>query len=208
MLEKYDYINLSCPDGGMMERIEALFLSNNQQKRYEHICSVTERIDGIAVQYGLDREKCRIAAMLHDISTLIKWEDMLIFAKDNGWKMCDAEISHPFLLHQRISEVIAREDFGVTDDDILKAIAFHTSLCEYASGYQMALFVADKLDWSLGGYPPYYEPMMEALNTSLEMSCYAYVKYMQCEGNMQSIHSDFAKAVDWLEKYEYKPYCR
>ena len=28
-------------------------MSNNQQKRYEHILSVTERIDKIAIQYGL-----------------------------------------------------------------------------------------------------------------------------------------------------------
>jgi len=51
-------------------------LSNNQQKRYEHILSVIERIDEIAIQYGLDREKCRVAALLHDISTLIKWEEL------------------------------------------------------------------------------------------------------------------------------------
>ena len=200
MLENYDYINLLCSDCDMMKRIETLFLSNDQQKRFEHICSVAKRIDGIAVQYGLNREKCRISAMLHDISTLIKWEDMLVFAKENGWKLCDAEISHPFLLHQRISEVVARDDFGIIDEDVLEAIAFHTSLCENASKYQMALFIADKLDWSLGGYPPYYEQMTQALNISLEMACYEYVKYMQDEGNMQSIHSDFAKAVDWLEK--------
>ena len=35
------------------QRSKLLFLSNNQQKRYEHILSVTERIDKIAIQYGL-----------------------------------------------------------------------------------------------------------------------------------------------------------
>lgn len=35
------------------QRSKLLFLSNNQQKRYEHILSVAERIDKIAIQYGL-----------------------------------------------------------------------------------------------------------------------------------------------------------
>ena len=55
MLENYDYINLPYVGGNIEERIKLLFLSNNQQKRYEHILSVTERIDKIAIQYGLDR---------------------------------------------------------------------------------------------------------------------------------------------------------
>lgn len=199
MLETYTYINYSCSDNDIAKKIELLFLVNNQQKRYEHICSVVKRIDTIAIQYELNREKCRLSAMLHDISTLIKWEDMLLYAKDNDWKLCDAEISHPFLLHQRISEVVAREDFGITDCDVLESIAFHTSLCENASQYQMALFIADKLDWSIGGYPPYYEQMLKALNISLEAACYEYIKYVEGDGKMASIHSDWAKAVRWLK---------
>lgn len=190
MLNTYIYINHSCYESDIVQRIKSLFLLNNQQKRYEHICSVVNRIDTIAIQYGIDREKCHLSAMLHDISTLIKWEDMLSYAKDNAWDLCDAEISHPFLLHQKISEVIAREDFCITDYDVLKAIAFHTFLCENASQYQMALFIADKLDWSIGGYPPYYEQMSEALKISLEVACYEYVKYTESDGKMASIHAD------------------
>ena len=81
----------------------------------------------------------------------------------------------------------------------IKAIAFHTSLCENASQYQMALFIADKLDWSIGGYPPYYEQMIKALNISLEATCYEYIKYVEGDGKMASIHSDWAKAVRWIK---------
>ena len=189
----------SCLNADIKERVETLFILNNEYKRYEHICSVVKQIDSIAVQYDLDREKCRIAAMLHDISTLMSWEDMLPFAKSNNWELCEAEESHPFLLHQRISEVIAREDFGITDCDVLDAIAFHTSLCANASPYQMALFIADKLEWSRGDIPPYYEKMSKALDVSLEASCYEYVKYMENEGKMSGVHVEWAKAVRWLK---------
>ena len=82
----------------------------------------------------------------------------------------------------------------------IKAIAFHTSLCEKASQYQMALFIADKLDWSVGGYPPYYEQMMKALNISLEAACFEYIKYQECDGKMSVIHSDWTKAVNWIKR--------
>lgn len=200
MLERYSYINFIRSGDDIGNQIEKVFSANNQNKRYEHICSVVKRIDIIALQYGLDREKCRISAMLHDISTLIKWEDMLPYAVDNGWQLCDAEMSHPFLLHQRISEVVAREDFGITDSEVLEAIAFHTSLCEKPSQYQMALFIADKLDWSVGGYPPYYEQMMKALNISLEAACFEYIKFQERDGKMSVIHSDWAKAVNWIKR--------
>lgn len=189
MLEKFSYIKLSFVDSNIEEKMKELFIKNEQQKRYEHVCSVVKQIDIIASQYGLVKEKCCIAALLHDISTLINPEDMLSYA----------EISHPFLLHQRISEVVAREDFGITDSEILEAIGFHTSLCENASQYQMALFVADKLAWSYGGYPPYYEQMSKALNILLEAACYEYIKYMENEGRMYSVHVDWAKAVRWIK---------
>lgn len=200
MLEKYCYINNTYCYGDIGKKVQTLFLSNNQPKRYVHVSSVVKRIDMIAIQYGLNRDKCYASAMLHDISTLIKWEDMLHYARENNWILCDAEVSAPFLLHQRISEVIVREDFNIIDDDILKAIAYHTSLCENASQYQMALFIADKLENSINEHPPYYKQMLEALNISLEAACYEYVKYMECDRKMSNIHSDWEKAVDWLKK--------
>lgn len=199
MLKKYNYIKIPNDDFDTTKKVEKLFIENGQQKRYNHVCSVVKQIDIIASQYNLDNKICFVAALLHDISTLITPDDMLDFAKENQWELCDAEVSHPFLLHQRISKVVAQEDFGITDKQILDAIAFHTSLCENATQYQMALFIADKLAWSHGGYPPYYEQMSAALNISLEASCYEYIKYMETDGKMFSVHTDWEKAVKWIK---------
>lgn len=195
MLEKFIYINITNKYSNITEHVEKLFLNNGQELRYNHVCSVAKQIEIIAEKYGLDKEKCYIAAILHDIGTLVKPEDMLVFAQQNQWGLCDAEISHPFLLHQRMSKIVAKEDFSITDKEILEAVAYHTSLCENATDYQMALFIADKLAWSCGGYPPYYEQMSKALENSLEAACYEYIRYMENEGKMYSIHTDWAKAV-------------
>lgn len=111
-----------------------------------------------------------------------------------------------YINHSCYENDIAREDFCITDYDVLKAIAFYTSLCENASQYQMALFIADKLDWSIGGHPPYYKQMSEALEISLEAACYEYVKYTESDGKMASIHADWAKAVRWLKSIYLQSY--
>lgn len=199
MLEKYTYIILN-DEEELEARIKRLFVENGKRSRYEHICSVVERIEMIAAQYSLDRQKCFVAALLHDISTLIEWNEMPVYAQNQKWELCEAERQLPFLLHQRLSKVIAIEDFGIDDAEVLDAIAYHTSLCGNATAYQMALFVADKLAWSPGGLPPYYDKMSEALSLSLEAACYEYVKYMEDEGGMKSVHDEWKKAVIWLKE--------
>ena len=50
----------------------------------------------ISKSYGLDRDKCVIAGLLHDISVVVKPEDMLKYANENNFNICEAEIKYPF----------------------------------------------------------------------------------------------------------------
>lgn len=38
------------------------------------------------------------------------------------------------------------------------------------------------------------------VENSLEDSCHEYIKYMESEGKMFSVHADWAKAVRWVKK--------
>ena len=38
--------------------------------------------------------------------------------------------------------------------------------------YDKIIFLADKLAWDQGGIPPYYQPLKEAINISLDKGCY------------------------------------
>lgn len=200
MLDKYGYGEILDSNLDFEKKIEKLFVHAGKEDRYRHICSVVDVIEAIAAMYQLDAKKCYLAAMLHDISLLISWDEMLTFAIENDWNLCQAEKEAPFLLHQRISKHIAETDFGCVDEDVLNAIEYHTSLCENPSVYQMALFAADKLAWSGKGIPPYYDSMKEALRVSLETACFSYIRYLENEGNMKSVHDEWKKAVDWFKK--------
>ncbi len=50
-------------------------------------------------------------------------------------------------MHQRISKMIAEQEFSITDEQILSAIECNTTLKMNPFAYDMALFIADKPAW-------------------------------------------------------------
>ena len=93
-----------------------------------HVKAVAEMNMRIAGQYGLDKSICELCGYLHDISAVVTAE-------------------HPLLLHQRISKMIAEQEFSITDEQILSAIECNTTLKMNPFAYDMALLIADKPAW-------------------------------------------------------------
>ena len=188
MLAKFSYIAIPNTTSNLITDIKALLLSNNKQNTFIHVNAVAEMNVKIAEQYGLDRTVCKYSGLLHDISAVISKKDMLSYATDNGWYIDEAEQKYPVLLHQRISKIVAQEDFGITDERILSAIEYHSTLKAEPSFYDMALFVADKLVWQESAEvpvceAPFYSLVSNALNQSLEAASLAYMDYI-VEHNM------------------------
>ena len=82
------------------------------------------------------------------------------------------------IVHQKLSVEIAREIFGVADEKVLSAVGCHTTLKAKASILDKVVFVADKIAWDQEGKPPYLDPMLAALETSLDAGALAYLSYL------------------------------
>ena len=182
--------------GDIRTDVKNILLINGKSKTYIHVANVADRNALISKTYDLDHDKCVIAGLLHDISAIIKPEDMLKYAYENRLEVCEAERRYPFLLHQRLSKICAVEYFNISDEEILSAIECHTTLKKSPSKYEMSLFIADKLAWDKGGIPPFYEEVNAALDISLEAACYKYMEYM-IENDMILCPHD-----NWIEAYE------
>lgn len=178
ILHNFDYITIPLKTNNMEIDVTNLLSGNNKDDTLYHVINVS-RVNGeLAEQFGLARDKCIIGGLLHDISAIVKPEDMINYAIDKHLEICEAERRFPFLLHQRISQVIANEYFGIIDADILSAIKCHTTLKASPNKYDMALFIADKLAWDQEGTPPFYDDVKSALNASLEKACFVYMRFM------------------------------
>ena len=178
MLTGFLYVTIPDLSGDCKMAIETLLLSNNKRKTFDHVKAVAEVNVKIAEQYVLDKDVCEVCGYLHDISSVVAPNDMLVYAIENGWYIDESEKKYPFLLHQRMSKVIANQDFGIEDERILSAVECHSTLKANPSAYDMALFVSDKLAWDQEGLPPFYVVVNEGLKQSLEAASLAYMDYI------------------------------
>ncbi len=167
----------------LIELIRNRYLSNHKENTLKHVEEVADTAVWLAEVYNLNSEKVKLAALLHDISAIMSPQAMYELAKTRGFEIDAAEEKYHFLLHQRISRIIAHVDYGIDDTDILNAIECHTTLKKNASMYDKVIFIADKISWDQKGVPPYYDALKNKVQKSLEEACYYYINY-QFENNL------------------------
>lgn len=172
-MKNYDVINL----------IKNKYINSDKADVLKHVEDVAAIAVELAKAYRLDVDKIRLAALLHDISGIMTPQEMYDFAKARVLEIDPAEEKYNALLHQRISRIIAQEDFDITDSDILNAIECHTTLRKNASAYDKVIFIADKISWDQKGVPSQDDLLKNSTIESLNEACYLYIKY-QFDNNL------------------------
>lgn len=113
------------------------------EKRYTHSVNVAKAAVTLANKYGVDEEKAQIAGILHDITKELKFENQLQMLESGGIILDDVCKNSPQLLHAVTGMVYCRDVLGITDDDILNAIRYHTTARANMSLLEKILFIAD-----------------------------------------------------------------
>ena len=107
--------------------MKKLLKASLPHKRFKHSLAVYDTALELAAVYGLDKEKVGVGALLHDCGREIPTRDLLMHTIALGLPMDDVERNQPILLHAKLGVYYAREKYGVTDQEILDAIRFHTT---------------------------------------------------------------------------------
>ena len=126
--------------------MKKLLKASLPHKRFKHSLAVYDTALELAVFYGLDKEKVGVGALLHDCGREIPTRDLLMHTIALGLPMDDVERNQPILLHAKLGVYYAREKYGVTDQEILDAIRFHTTGAAGMSKMAMVVYLADLLE--------------------------------------------------------------
>ncbi len=199
-INNYSYVNTTEITGDVVMDIKNFLLDNNKSKTLKHVIDVANTNRKIAEKYGLDKNLCILCGYLHDISAVIKPQDMLNYMVENNLFIDESERKYPFILHQRISRLIAKNFFYISDEVILSAIECHITLKANPSQYDMALFIADKLSWDQEGIPPFYDIVIRNLSISLERTCLSYINYIIDNSMILHPHLWIIESKEYLEK--------
>jgi len=128
------------------EKIRIFTKEHVKESRYQHSVRVAEMCARLCRQYGLDDEKGYLAGIGHDMCKDFPGEEMISVSARDGKEISDYEKENPFLLHGRAAAVLMKETFGINDEDILEAVANHTSGFAGMCDLSKCLFLADKIE--------------------------------------------------------------
>ena len=121
-----------------LKQAKELVRSRLSDKRYEHTLNVKKMAVKLAKIYGEDEERAALAALLHDSAKEISKDEM-------------REILRAYPQYGVCAAILARTQWGVTDEAVLSAIACHTAGKPGMTRLDKILYLADmtsaERDW-------------------------------------------------------------
>lgn len=120
--------------------------------RYIHSMGVAECANELAERFSCDADKAYLAGLLHDCATKLTGEEMSELALQAGLRSPEEISKDPVAdYHARLGAVIAKRDYGITDPDILTAIARHQVGSVGMSTLDIIISLADGIEPSRKG---------------------------------------------------------
>lgn len=129
-----------------IEEIQNWLKYNLNEERYIHSLGVMESSVELAQMFKMDIEKARITGLLHDAAKCFSNEKLLDIIHKNIPEVQDCELLNYKTLHAPVSAYLARENFGITDTEILNAIRWHTLGRCSMTDFEKIIFLADKIE--------------------------------------------------------------
>ena len=121
-------------------------LKSLSEKRFVHSLGVEYTAATLAFVHGADVEKARLAGILHDCAKGIPTDEKLKKAKKLGLPINKCEKKNPDLLHGKLGAYLAKEKYGVKDEEILSAITYHTTGHPGMTLLEKIIYVADYIE--------------------------------------------------------------
>lgn len=135
------------------EQVLAWLTEHVPQSRIEHTLRVEQMAADLARHFNLDIEKAAQSGLLHDLAKYFKPQKLLEMGRVEGLDIDSVSEAHPHLLHADVSAIVARDTFGVQDEEVLQAIANHTLGRPAMSLLSCIVFLADSLEPGRGNTP-------------------------------------------------------
>jgi len=137
-----DYANTQT----LLHDADALARSRLSEKRYAHTLRVADTAAELARDHGLDEDRTRLSALIHDAARENGPERFLRLAEEWDLPVGEPERQSPKLLHGPVAAELARRELGIEDGEVLEAIRAHTTGKPGMGPLALVLYVADKIE--------------------------------------------------------------
>ncbi|MBW4515453.1 MAG: bis(5'-nucleosyl)-tetraphosphatase (symmetrical) YqeK [Timaviella obliquedivisa GSE-PSE-MK23-08B] len=176
------------------------WLSNNvPESRLQHVLRVEQMAIALAKDHSLNTDKAAQAGLMHDLAKYFKPQLLLEIARREGLPLDPVDEVTPHLLHAEVGAIVARDQFGIQDPEILEAIANHTLGRPGMSALSCVVFLADSLEPGRGNTPDLNilrHTSRQNLQRAVWMSCDDSIKHLTVSRRL--IHPRVLLTRNWF----------
>lgn len=127
------------------DKYEEMLKDRLSKKRFTHSMNVAEESFKLAERYGADKQRCYLAGMLHDIMKEDLPERQREYVMNSRLDPDPAEIAASSLWHGIAGGYYVREVLGIDDDEVIRAVRYHTVGCARMTMMEKIVFLADMI---------------------------------------------------------------
>lgn len=168
------------------------------EKRFNHSLEVAKEAARLAKIYKQDEAKLYTAGLLHDITKETPPAEQLKILAAAGVTLSEIEKNSFKLWHAKSGAEYVKNELGITDEQIINAIRFHTTAKADMTEFEKLLYIADftSLDRDYSGV----EEVRAAANISIEDAMYEGLSFtvLDLAGGGKAIHPDTFEAYNQI----------
>ncbi|MBN2470132.1 MAG: bis(5'-nucleosyl)-tetraphosphatase (symmetrical) YqeK [Anaerolineae bacterium] len=194
--------------GSVKESVSALLSAAGKQATLAHIRQVVTQARILAARFGespeADMKRAALAAWCHDMAAVVPREGLVPEAERWGVPLSECDRAIPALIHGPLAAEVARQRLNVTDEDVLNAIRYHSTLRAGASTLEKIVFVADKLALDPSAPRRDFLPALQAARLEgLDAMAFTYLDWVirhedelgwTLHDNLRAAHAELARA--------------
>ena len=126
----------------MIEKLK----STQKERRFTHTLGVAAEAERLAEKYGVDKNKARLAGLLHDCAKNLdekSGEEFSAICTKYGVTLDELAKKERALIHAFLGAAVAYKDYGVDDHEVLEAIYYHTTARANMTPLEKIIYIAD-----------------------------------------------------------------
>lgn len=127
------------------DKYEVTLRETLSNKRFRHSMNVAEECFRLAEKFGADKRRCYLAGMLHDIMKDESAEVLLEYTVKSRLSPDPAELETKSLWHGIAGAYYVRDKLGIKDDEIIRAIRYHTVGCPRMGVTEKIVYLGDMI---------------------------------------------------------------
>ena len=180
------------------DKIRHRLKENIGKKRYIHSLGVSDTAACLAMRYDADVRKAALAGLVHDCAKGLDETELFETVNKAGIQISKTEEENSELLHSKAGSVIAKVEYGITDEEILSAIFWHTTGKPCMTLLEKMIFIADYIEPNRCNIPN-----LSVIRKMAFLDIDAATAYA-CENSLSFLKKS-AKAIDknTVDTYEY-----